>query len=169
MPWIMQTAVMSQSPTLDLDFSYVSPFLDSDLNHIYSCWHSGNSSPWSLRITTVSGMFPCHLLPCICYRTEDYHCVSVSQSIWLNQVLEHLNIQVALSQCHLHRGTALTQQWPTGLPVLLNHPLPVSVPSRWLTNLQYCQPGRPSGNPCHKQWGSLALTPTCPAAKSPIC
>ena len=28
---------------------------------LYSHWHSGNSSAWSLRITTVSGMFPCHL------------------------------------------------------------------------------------------------------------
>ena len=45
---------------------------------LYSCWHSGNSSAWSLRITTVSGMFPITSFPCICYRTEDYHCVSVS-------------------------------------------------------------------------------------------
>ena len=31
-----------------------------------------------LRITTVSGMFPVVSFPCTCYRTEDYHCVSVS-------------------------------------------------------------------------------------------
>ena len=32
----------------------------------------------TLRITTVSGMFPVVSFPCTCYRTEDYHCVSVS-------------------------------------------------------------------------------------------
>ena len=26
----------------------------------------------------MSGMFPVASFPCICYRTEDYHCVSVS-------------------------------------------------------------------------------------------
>ena len=44
----------------------------------FSCWHGGNSSAWSLIITTVSGMFPAVSFPCLCYRTEDYHCVSVS-------------------------------------------------------------------------------------------
>ena len=28
----------------------------------------------------MSGMFPVTSFPCICYRTEDYHCVSVSVS-----------------------------------------------------------------------------------------
>ena len=27
----------------------------------------------------MSGMFPVASFPCICYRTEDYHCVSVSR------------------------------------------------------------------------------------------
>ena len=67
--------------TLDPDFSYVSyvsPSLDFTPDQIYSCWHSGNPSAWSLRITTVS-------------------------SIQLDPVLEYLSIWVASSQCCPHR------------------------------------------------------------------
>ena len=56
---------MSQSLTLNLHFGYLSLFSDSNPNLIYSCWHSGNSSAWSLRITTVS---VCHIYsawPCL--------------------------------------------------------------------------------------------------------
>ena len=53
-------------------------------------WHSQDSSAWSLRITTVSGMFPVDSMYRTCYRSEDYiyHCVSDSVSHLLEWVSE---------------------------------------------------------------------------------
>ena len=106
-----------RSLTFIPDFSFMYPTFRLHLWHLYSCWYGGNSSAWSLRITTVSGMFPVISFPCISYRTEDYHCVSVI-SIWLTPVLENLCIRVAPSQCCPHNvhwklgsGTLLTRLW----------------------------------------------------------
>ena len=65
-------------PTFVPDFGLMYLTFRLRLWQLYSCWQGGNSSAWSLRITTVSGMFPVASFSCICYRTEDYHCVSVS-------------------------------------------------------------------------------------------
>ena len=65
-------------PTFVPGFGLAYPTCVLCLWQLYICWHGGNSSAWSLRITIVSGMFPVTSFPWICYRTEDYHCVSVS-------------------------------------------------------------------------------------------
>ena len=88
------------TPQLDL---WVLPLCQvcslSSIFHVYAI---------ELRITTVSGMFPVISFPCICYRTENYHCVSVSvTSVWLAPVLENLCIQVASSRVALTEDQAL--------------------------------------------------------------
>ena len=50
----------------------------------------------------MSGMFPVASFPCICYRTEDYHCVSVSYLFglplsWRISVYEWPHLSVALT------------------------------------------------------------------------
>ena len=50
----------------------------------------------------MSGMFPVVSFLCICYRTEDYHCVSVSHLFRLATV-ENLCIRVVSSQFHPQR------------------------------------------------------------------
>ena len=47
------------------DFGLTYPTFRLHLWQLHSCWHGGNSSACSLRITTVSGMFPVASFPCI--------------------------------------------------------------------------------------------------------
>ena len=69
---------------LDLPYLCFNPWPSIVALVVYSCWHSGNPSAWSLRITTVSGMFPVVYFPCICYRCKVHnsHCCICSSGIF---------------------------------------------------------------------------------------
>ena len=59
----------------------------------------------------MSGMFPVTSFSYTCYRTEDYHFVSVT-SVQLAPVLENLCIRVASPQCRPHTGALYVQVFP---------------------------------------------------------
>ena len=113
--WYPQFSLFTfRSPTSVPDFGLMYLTFGLCLWQLYSCWHGGNSSAWSLRITTVSGMFPVTSFPCIYYSWGLPLCQCVT-SIRLAPVLENLYMWVASSQCrpHMHLYSLICCTDPT--------------------------------------------------------
>ena len=69
-----------RSPTSIPDFGLTYLTFGLCLWQLYSCWHGGNSSAWSLRITTVSVCHICLARPCLRESLYTSGLVSVSPS-----------------------------------------------------------------------------------------
>ena len=111
----------------------------------------------------MSGMFPVASFPCICYRTEDYHCVSVSVSRLFGSplsrsifVYEWPRLSVALTQPVVAPGDA----WVAGEKVWVGYRTRGS--RRWLAG---CMVNRWGGN--GQRMYVLMLRPPLPVLTIP--